>query len=237
MDKTTIKNTLHEALSGFRGVTGMKSDADKLEGLSKQFSKLATQIFNNGFFEVNGCRRIYPTVIEFYYHEEVKDGLSDPIMYHTNLNNKKPVDYYPFGSFNFHVSGLDVTFEKKDEYRASFLIREYDVYSLNEGIWVKDKSESRSTYIYEDMLMGFSAIDGIFIRWISKKSEYEYTFMATERKNVASYHKENDKYVKDEISNDIYQELSQEEKDLYFSYSGKKFMKCTRQWSYHRVKL
>ena len=58
-----------------------------------------------------------------------------------------------------------------------------------------------------------------------------------ERKNVASYHKENDKYIKDEISNDEYKKLSDSEKTLYFSYSGKKYKKCTRQWSYHRVRL
>ena len=231
------KNTLYEALAGFNGVTNIKLDSEKRVILSKQFSELATKIFNTGYFEVNGCRRIYPTVIEFYYHEEVEGGLLDPIMYHTNLNNKEQVDYYPFGSFNFHVSGLDVTFEKKDEYRASFLIREYDVYSLKNGVWFKDKSECRSTYIYEDMLMGLSVFDGISICWVTEKSVCEYSVTTTERKNVASYHKENDTYIKDEISNDEYKKLSDSEKTLYFSYSGKKYKKCTRQWSYHRVRL
>lgn len=231
------KNTLYEALAGFNGVTNIKLDSEKRVILSKQFSELATKIFNTGYFEVNGCRRIYPTVIEFYYHEEVEGGLLDPIMYHTNLNNKEQVDYYPFGSFNFHVSGLDVTFEKKDEYRASFLIREYDVYSLKNGVWFKDKSECRSTYIYEDMLMGLSVFDSISIYWVTEKSVCEYSVTTTERKNVASYHKEKDKYIKDEISNDEYKKLSDSEKALYFSYSGKKYKKCTRQWSYHRVRL
>lgn len=231
------KNTLYEALAGFNGVTNIKLDSEKRVILSKQFSELATKIFNTGYFEVNGCRRIYPTVIEFYYHEEVEGGLLDPIMYHTNLKNKEQVDYYPFGSFNFHVSGLDVTFEKKDEYRASFLIREYDVYSLKNGVWFKDKSECRSTYIYEDMLMGLSVFDGISICWVTEKSGCEYSVTTTERKNVASYHKENNKYIKDEISNDEYKKLSDSEKTLYFSYSGKKYKKCTRQWSYHRVRL
>ena len=158
-------------------------------------------------------------------------------MYHTNLNNKEQDDYYPLGSFNFHVCGLDVTFEKEGEYRASFLIREYDVYSLKNGVWFKDKSEARSTYIYEDMLMRLSVFDGISICWVSEQSECEYGVTTTERKNVASYHKENDKYIKDEISNDEYKKLSDSQKTLYFSYSGKKYKKCTRQWSYHRVRL
>ena len=84
-------NTLHDALAGFTGVTNIKLDSEKRAILSKQFSELATKIFNTGYFEVNGCRRIYPTVIEFYYHEEVEGGLLDPIMYHTNLNNKEQV--------------------------------------------------------------------------------------------------------------------------------------------------
>ena len=230
-------NTLHDALAGFTGVTNIKLDSEKLEVLSKQFSEVATKIFNSGCFEVNGCRRIYPTVIEFYYHEEVEGGLPDPIMYHTNLNNKEQVDYYPLGSFNFHVSGLDVTFEKKGEYRASFLIREYDVYSLKDGVWLKDKSEARSTYIYEDMLMRLSVFDGISINWVTEQSAIEYSVTTTERKNVASYHIENNKYVKDEISNEDYKNLPDSKKTLYFSYSGKKYKKCTRQWSYHRVIL
>lgn len=158
-------------------------------------------------------------------------------MYHTNLNNKEQVDYYPLGSFNFHVSGLDVTFEKEGKYRASFLIREYDVYSLKDGVWLKDKSEARSTYIYEDMLMRLSVFNGISIRWVSEQSECEYGVTTTERKNVASYHKEENKYVKDGINNDEYKKLSDSEKTFYFSYSGKKYKKCTRQWSYHRVRL
>ena len=82
------KNTLYEALAGFNGVSDIKLESVKQEELSKQFSEVAKRIFNTGYFEVNGSRRIYPTDIEFYYHEEVEGGLLDPIMYHTNLNNK-----------------------------------------------------------------------------------------------------------------------------------------------------
>lgn len=225
-------------LTDFKGVTDFYSEEEKLQELHEQFKELSLNVFNGGYFCVNGCRRIYPTVIEFYYHEEDEKGLKDPIMYHRNQDKEKPVSYYILGSFNFHVSGLDITFENEEQaYRASFLIREYDVYSLKGGVWTKDKSENRSTYIYEDMLMGFSVIDGLSIRWISEKSNDEYTIKTTERKNVASYHIEEGKYVKDEISNDEYKNLSESEKALYFSYSGKKYKKCTKQWSFHRIKL
>ena len=87
------------------------------------------------------------------------------------------------------------------------------------------------------MRMVVSGCDGISINWVAEQSAIEYSVTTTERKNVASYHKENDKYIKDEISNDEYKKLSDSEKTLYFSYSGKKYKKCTRQWSYHRVRL
>ena len=40
-------NTLHDALAGFTGVTNIKLDSEKLEVLSKQFSEVATKIFNS----------------------------------------------------------------------------------------------------------------------------------------------------------------------------------------------
>ena len=52
------KNTLYEALVGFNGVSDIKLESVKQEELSKQFSELATKIFNTGYFEVNGCRRL-----------------------------------------------------------------------------------------------------------------------------------------------------------------------------------
>lgn len=111
------------------------------------------------------------------------------------------------------------------------------MYSLKDGAWIKEKSECRSTYIYEDMLMGLSVFDGISINWVTEQSAIEFSVTTTERKNVASYHKENNKYVKDEINSEDYKNLPDSKRPLYFSYSGKKYKKCTRKWSYHRIKL
>ena len=91
-------------------------------------------------------REIHPTALELYYHEEGEGGFKDPIMYHTNdrkiaehRRKKKPEEYFkkrgipglpyfPFGNENPLTSGIDITFENPlAQYRASFLIREYEL--------------------------------------------------------------------------------------------------------------
>lgn len=80
-------------------------------------------------------------------------------------------EYYPFGSFNVYVSGVDFTFINKDKkYRASILIR---------GIKIVDKDskpviETRPTYVYEYLLMGNSLLDnGISIKWVDEELAVE----------------------------------------------------------------
>lgn len=232
----STNNTLLEALSKFEGVTLIHNEEDKLNKLAEEFDKIAKCVFNQGYFQTNKVRRIYPTVIEFYYHEEVPDGLKDPVMYHTSYRNVKNA-YYPLGALNFHISGMDVTFENETKhYRASFLIREYEVYEIVNGQWIKKKEkapETRSTYIYEDLLMNIPIDNGINIQWVSEESAIRYEFMKERRKNVASYHLEKDVkknamvYVKDEVSNG--------EKEVEsFKYNGKIYKQCSRLWSYRR---
>ncbi|MGM9814650.1 MAG: hypothetical protein ACI3ZX_00860 [Candidatus Aphodosoma sp.] len=45
-----------------------------------QFEAIAKDVFLGGCFEINSVRRIYPLEIEFYYHEEGKGGLKDPVL-------------------------------------------------------------------------------------------------------------------------------------------------------------
>ena len=142
-----MKNTLKGILEAFQGAHGDK----KL--LLEEMDKLAHHFFFGGYFQVNN-RKIYLRDIEFYYHEEGEGAkIKDYIMYHISDKIKDPSmknEYYPLGSFNAHVSGVDFTFENKDrQYRASILIR---------GIKVVDKDsepiiETRPTYVYEYLLM------------------------------------------------------------------------------------
>lgn len=237
---------LYKTLSTFSGVSDITDENKKFDELANQFAKIANRIFFGGYFMVNNNRKIYPDEIEFYYHEEDKDGLKDPVMYHTIDHEKKDISYFSLGSLNFHVSGLDVTFENQQKkYRASFLIRGYKVFDFDGKLWIETKRhESRSTYIYEDMLMNNPIYDGLKIQWIDEQISSEmWKIVISCRKNVAAYDvdgngkyiKDNEgNYIKEEISNDVYEQLTQIEQKKYFTYSGKKYKRCSRMWNYRK---
>lgn len=233
-----MDNTLFLTLNAFHGVTDILDESRKLAGLSSQFENIANKIIGGSYFEINGIRRIYPLEIEFYYHEEGEDGLKDPVMYHTNNHEGKQVEYYPLGSLNCHVSGIDVTFENKEkQYRASFLIRKYKVCKYNGEKWEEKKAcEKRPTYIYDDMMMLISLSDGISIEWKPTESVNASAMKIKPRINVAEYKRnEVGKYEKIIISESKFRTLSKEEKCEYFSYSGKKLKRCKRMWNYSVV--
>lgn len=187
-----ITDDLLLVLKNFQGVREVQGENEKLRNLAVQFMNVAENILLGACFEVNGVRRIYPLEIEFYYHEEGDDGLKDPVMYHTNDHENKQLDYYPLGSLNCHVSGIDITFENEEKhYRASMLVRKYKVCDYDGGEWVakeKKECEVRSTYIYEDMFMNIPLSDGITINWRSFKSADSLESICVKpRINVAEY--------------------------------------------------
>lgn len=231
------ENNLNSVLESFKGVTEIKDEKEKLSNLSSQFEAIAKDVLHGGCFEINGVRRIYPLEIEFYYHEEGEDGLKDPVMYHTADHEGKMLDYYPLGSLNCHTSGMDITFENQEkQYRASFLIRKYRVCEYESGEWVEKKEcEKRSTYIYEDMFMNIPLSDGINVKWVNVEPiNPAEEILSKPRIHVAEYERDNNgKFRKVEISGDDYNKLSKDEKDDYFSYSGKRLKMCKRMWNYY----
>lgn len=231
------ENNLNSVLDSFQGVTEIKDEKEKLSNLSSQFEAIAKDVLLGGCFEINGVRRIYPLEIEFYYHEEGENGLKDPVMYHTADHDGKMLDYYPLGSLNCHISGMDVTFENQEkQYRASFLIRKYRVCEYESGEWVEKKEcEKRSTYIYEDMFMNIPLSDGINVKWVNVEPiNPAEEILSKPRIHVAEYERDNNgKFRKVEISGDDYNKLSKDEKDDYFSYSGKRLKMCKRMWNYY----
>lgn len=239
MERLTCKkeNGLFCGLDSFQGVTEIKDEKEKLSNLSSQFEAIAKDVLLGGCFEINGVRRIYPLEIEFYYHEEGENGLKDPVMYHTADHEGKMLDYYPLGSLNCHISGMDVTFENQEkQYRASFLIRKYRVCEYESGEWVEKKEcEKRSTYIYEDMFMNIPLSDGINVKWVNVEPiNPAEEILSKPRIHVAEYERDNNgKFRKVEISGDDYNKLSKDEKDDYFSYSGKRLKMCKRMWNYY----
>jgi len=245
---TINKDSLYTTLSQFTGITDINDEEEKLIKIDHQFEKIAKEVFYGGYFLVNDNRKIYPKEIEFYYHEEDEKGLKDPVMYHTNDREKKNIPYFPLGSLNFHISGIDVTFENEQKmYRASFLIRRYSVFTFDGNEWRETKqNEERPTYIYEDMLMNIPIFKNINIKWVDEQKSIEVSKLdinGVVRTNVAAYKvdengryvKDNEgNYIKDEISNEAFKQLSKDKQKEYFSYSGKKYKKCTRNWKYSK---
>ena len=197
-----------------------------------------------GYFEVKYkvgkevlVRKIQPTVLELYYHEEKKGGFKDPIMYHTDYrkNTDKKADqktyfnlagisslpYYPIGSLNPHTSGIDVTFENaKEQYRASFLIREYKVF-YEKGT---ERTVKNSTDIYDDLLInGFSLKNSSWIKWVDNAIEVK-AIKRGWRRNVPDYYKAN--------SSTEFWDKKPGVEGNQFSIGGDSFAKCPLNWQF-----
>lgn len=206
-------------------------------------------------------REIYPTAIELYYHEEGDNRFKDPIMYHTN--DRKNYDYYiekdgrlkesksktpnyfdrrgidclpyfPVGSLNPHSSGIDVTFENpKERYRASFLIREYNLYFYNKSVPCEHNPVlvKNSTDIYDDMIInGIPLFDADWIEWIEGRLLSDDEIKQCWRRNVPDYIK-----VQCEGYPELWKKKIYIGDGLSFSGSGGvKYKKCPLNWQFAR---
>lgn len=104
---------------------------DKLEEL---FAELACAIIYGGHLRVNDKFDIYVRSVEFYFHTEEKGRgngfVRDPVMFHrSSMEGETPRDphFFTLGYFYLHRFGLDITFEKEGKYRASALIKSFNV--------------------------------------------------------------------------------------------------------------
>ena len=134
------------------------------------------------------------------------------------------IPYYPFGSLNPHTSGIDITFENpKEQYRASFLIREYEV-DYGKGIKIPVKN---STDIYDDMLISGICLDNAdWIEWCDGLLVDDSDIIRKWRKNVPDYRPKADKPGEWEKNPDG---------DNTFSSAGGRFAKCPFNWQF-RIK-
>jgi hypothetical protein len=126
--------------------------------LGKDFEEIAKAAIYGGHFQVNNDFIIRILEVEFYFHSEnpSTSTIYDWGMYHRGKN----IDYFVLGSLHPHKSGVDVTFEREGAYRASFLIRKYQV---------DNDIVSSPTYLRED-LFGYTGCicgDGPQISWIN----------------------------------------------------------------------
>ncbi len=176
-------STLIEKLNEFGKNAKDLSDEAKLQ---KLFEDLAPAFLYGGYIQVRNEYKVYIRTVEFYFHSEKDDGIHDPIVYHRNGRGLENVPYFPPMSLNAHYSGYDITFESKDNYRASALIRSYEVKSNDGKHYLKWNTEkelfeekeeyafnNQSTYLYT-LLNGFSLENGNCIKWVDfPRTEYE----------------------------------------------------------------
>lgn len=171
--------------------------------IPSKFKKIAEAILNGHFLVTHGNDKVevYPTSVEIYWHEEQGD-IKDYIVYHRNSGKTHPAIFEPHGRLHNHVSGIDITFEQgsnpKSAIRASALIRAYKV--TENGKQAKDKPETRSTYLYDDLYGRFSIFDGGFsVEWKDDENACNTISDAdcTIRHNVSKYKENNGKMEKD----------------------------------------
>ena len=106
------------------------------------------------------------------------------------------IPYFPLMTLHSHVSGFDITFENKNnEYRASALIRAYEVkdqkgeylkWDKEKGMFVKISDywcNTQSTYLY-DLLNGFSLEKDNNIIWVDSQRAHTVLTKGTIRQNV-----------------------------------------------------
>lgn len=128
--------------------------------LTKYFQEIAKTAIYGGYFLINGSMKIRITEVEFYFHSEndSESNIHDWGMYHRG----EDLDYFTVGSLNPHRSGIDVTFEREKSYRASFLIRKYQIDDDKEII-------TTPSYLGEDMFgyTGCICGDGPKIVWVN----------------------------------------------------------------------
>ena len=122
----------------------LKGEIDN-SNIAEHFESLAGHMLYGGYINVRDEYRIYIRTVEFYFHSE-QEGIHDPIVYHRNGRGLEEVPYFPLMTLNAHNSGFDITFEsEKSQYRASALIRSYEVINKNGQYlkWIINKEDSK----------------------------------------------------------------------------------------------
>ena len=188
-----IMDKLIEKLKEFKEIINGES---KIEDIQRMFEELAPVFLYGGYIKVRDDYKVYIRTVEFYFHSEKDNGVHDPIVYHRNGRDLEQVPYFPFMSIHAHNSGFDITFEKVEEYRASALIRSYEVITKDGSFlkWEKvgDKSlfvqhnryeyNTQSTCLYA-LLNGFAFGNNNDISWVDEPRESKVV-IGKPRKNV-----------------------------------------------------
>lgn len=177
-----------------------ENEINEVKDLQESFRKLAPAFLYGGYLQVRNDYFVYIRTVEFYFHSEKEQGIHDPIVYHRNRrdfngNILMEVPYFPLLTLHAHASGFDITFESKQkEYRASVLIRAYEVMDKEKNYLIWDKGKrifikskqygynTQSTYLY-DLLNGFSLGNRSNIKWVDSQRKSS-DLVGKPRKNV-----------------------------------------------------
>lgn len=155
-----------------------------INDIQKRFEELAPIFLYGGHIKVRDDYKVFIRTVEFYFHSEKDKGVHDPIVYHRNGRDLKEAPYFPLMSLHAHSSGFDITFEKPGEYRASALIRSYEVKNNNGEYFVWNKENKyfeksskygynkQSTYLYA-LLNGFAFGNNNDITWEVESREFK----------------------------------------------------------------
>ena len=165
-------------------------------GLYNLFKELAPAFLYGGYIKVRDDYKVYIRTVEFYFHSEKTDGIHDPIVYHRNRRDLEEAPYFPFLTLHAHNSGFDITFESETgKYRASALIRSYEIIDKNDEYLTWDKKKSmfiktkeyghntQSTYLYA-LLNGFSLGNEDGIKWVDSPRAKTKDIIEKPRQNV-----------------------------------------------------
>ena len=158
--------------------------------LTECFKEIAKSAIIGGYFLINESMKIRIIEVEFYFHSEndSESNIHDWGMYHRGEH----LDYFTLGSLNPHRSGIDVTFEREKSYRASFLIRKYQIDD-------DEKIISTPSYLCEDMFgyTGCICGDGPKVQWVNDLEETTDNLELTEKPRInLSAYDENGKPLK-----------------------------------------
>lgn len=190
-----------------------------INDIQKRFEELAPIFLYGGHIKVRDDYKVFVRIVEFYFHSEKDKGVHDPIVYHRNGRDLKEAPYFPLMSLHAHSSGFDITFEKPGEYRASALIRSYEVKNNNGEYFVWNKENKyfeksskygynkQSTYLYA-LLNGFAFGNNNDITWEVESREFKKV-PGKPRQNVFKSESE-------------------------WKYINTKKEKCDRKWSFTR---
>lgn len=194
-------STLKEKLEDFERKIIEKriNETQNEDKLQELFMELAPTFLYGGYIKVREDYKVYIRTVEFYFHCEKENGIHDPIVYHRNNRYiEGSVPYFPLMSIHAHPSGFDITFENPEEqYRASALIREYEVWDNDKKCYLKydvnikkfrkrkdnePVKNGQSTYLY-DFLNGFGKD---YVGWYDDDKSYQINeiIKPTHRKGV-----------------------------------------------------